>query len=377
MRSAKTESGRWLTVTVNLCRVLLGLVFLFSGTVKAIDPVGTQIKLSDYLGAMGLPGIFPDGALLLVSCLLAGFEMLMGSYLLMGIFCRGTSLLTLVFMGLLTPFTLYVAIANPVQDCGCFGDALILTNWQTFIKNVVLLAFAVTVRIGYRVIVPSVREKRQWVVTLIVLAISGRFMVENVNGLPAIDFRPYRVGTDLRAEVLERHNEKMTDFVVMDRNLNDVTADLLLDSGYVFLMVSPYLESASWSDLDLIDDLSEYCDRYGYRMVCLTASGREEIREWAANTAAGYDIMNCDAVPLKTMVRSNPGLVLLADGMIVNKWSHSDIPTDSELTAPLENLQGVLERPFDPLRTPWGVGALLLVPLLLVAVIEKLKKMIH
>lgn len=377
MRSAKTESGRWLTVTVNLCRVLLGLVFLFSGTVKAIDPVGTQIKLSDYLGAMGLPGIFPDGALLLVSCLLAGFEMLMGSYLLMGIFCRGTSLLTLVFMGLLTPFTLYVAIANPVQDCGCFGDALILTNWQTFIKNVVLLAFAVTVRIRYRVIVPSVREKRQWVVTLIVLAISARFMVENVNGLPAIDFRPYRVGTDLRAEVLERHNEKMTDFVVMDRNLNDVTADLLLDSGYVFLMVSPYLESASWSDLDLIDDLSEYCDRYGYRMVCLTASGREEIREWAANTAAGYDIMNCDAVPLKTMVRSNPGLVLLADGMIVNKWSHSDIPTDSELTAPLENLQGVLERPFDPLRTPWGVGALLLVPLLLVAVIEKLKKMIH
>ncbi len=377
MRSAKTESGRWLTVTVNLCRVLLGLVFLFSGTVKAIDPVGTQIKLSDYLGAMGLPGVFPDGALLLVSCLLAGFEMLMGSYLLMGIFCRGTSLLTLVFMGLLTPFTLYVAIANPVQDCGCFGDALILTNWQTFIKNVVLLAFAVTVRIGYRVIVPSVREKRQWVVTLIVLAISARFMVENVNGLPAIDFRPYRVGTDLRAEVLERHNEKMTDFVVMDRNLNDVTADLLLDSGYVFLMVSPYLESASWSDLDLIDDLSEYCDRYGYRMVCLTASGREEIREWAANTAAGYDIMNCDAVPLKTMVRSNPGLVLLADGMIVNKWSHSDIPTDSELTAPLENLQGVLERPFDPLRTPWGVGALLLVPLLLVAVIEKLKKMIH
>lgn len=377
MRSAKTESGRWLTVTVNLCRVLLGLVFLFSGTVKAIDPVGTQIKLSDYLGAMGLPGIFPDGALLLVSCLLAGFEMLMGSYLLMGIFCRGTSLLTLVFMGLLTPFTLYVAIANPVQDCGCFGDALILTNWQTFIKNVVLLAFAVTVRIGYRMIVPSVREKRQWVVTLIVLAISARFMVENVNGLPAIDFRPYRVGTDLRAEVLERHNEKMTDFVVMDRNLNDVTADLLLDSGYVFLMVSPYLESASWSDLDLIDDLSEYCDRYGYRMVCLTASGREEIREWAANTAAGYDIMNCDAVPLKTMVRSNPGLVLLADGMIVNKWSHSDIPTDSELTAPLENLQGVLERPFDPLRTPWGVGALLLVPLLLVAVIEKLKKMIH
>lgn len=377
MNQTKTESYKWLAVTVNLCRVLLGLVFLFSGTVKAIDPVGTQIKLSDYLSSMGFAGIFPDGALLLASCLLAGFEMLMGAYLLMGVFRRGTSLLILVFMGLLTPFTLYVALANPVQDCGCFGDALILTNWQTFIKNVVLLVFAVIVRIWYGLVVPLVRDNRQWVVTLIVLAISARFMVENVNGLPAIDFRPYRIGTDLRAEVLERHNEKMTDFVVMDRNLDDVTADLLLDSGYVFLMVAPYLESASWSDLDLIDDLSEYCDRYGYRMVCLTASGRDEIREWAANTAASYEIWNCDAVPLKTMVRSNPGVVLLDNGIIVNKWSHSDIPQDNVLTAPLEKLPKVLNRPFDPLRTPWGVGILLVVPLLLVAVIEKLKKMIH
>mgnify|MGYP003295873651 CR=1 FL=1 len=377
MMQKQTESKRWLSVTVNLCRVLLGLVFLFSGTVKAIDPVGTQIKLSDYLSAMSLGGIIPDGALLLMSCVLSGFEMLMGAYLLMGVFRRGSSLLVLVFMGLLTPFTLYVALVNPVQDCGCFGDAVILTNWQTFIKNVVLLALAVTVRIWNGLVVSPVREKRQWVVTLVVLAISARFMIENVNGLPAIDFRPYRIGTDLRAEVLDRHNPKMTDFVIMDRNLDDVTANLLLDSGYVFLISSPYLESASWSDLDLIDDLLEYCDRYGYRMVCLTASGREEIREWTANTAAGYEILNCDAVPLKTMVRSNPGVVLLDNGVISNKWSHSDIPTDSELTAPLEKLPDVLHRPYDPLRTPYGIALLLLLPLLLVAVIEKIGKLVH
>lgn len=377
MRRKLSETRRWPAAAVNLCRVLLGAVFLFSGTVKAIDPVGSQIKFSDYLSSFGLDGFLSDGTLLVSACLLAGFEVLMGAYMLMGVFRRGTSLLVLVFMCVMTPFTLYVALENPVQDCGCFGDALILTNWQTFMKNVVLLALAITVRIRYSLVTPLVREKRQWVVTLVVLVISVRFMMGNVNGLPAIDFRPYRIGTDLRAEVLEHRNPDMTDFFVLDRNMNDVTGDLLLDSGFVFLMVAPYLETASWSDLDLIDDLSDYCNRYGYRMVCLTASGREEIREWVANTAAGYDIMNCDAVPLKTMVRSNPGVVLLDNGVIANKWSHSGIPQDSELSAPLEELPDVHHRPFDPLRTPWGVTLLMILPLLLVAVIEKLNMMTH
>lgn len=377
MKSMSSKSKQLLPVAVNLCRVLLGLVFLFSGTVKAIDPVGTQIKILDYLNSFSLDGLLPDGTALLLSCLLAGFEILLGAYMLMGVFRRGTSLLVLLFMCVVTPFTLYVAIANPVQDCGCFGDALILTNWQTFAKNIVLLALAVFVRVRNGCVRPLVRGSRQWVVTLVVLAISVRFMVQNVNTLPAIDFRPYSIGTDLRAEVLERHNQKMTDFVMFDRDLYDVTDSILMDSGYVFLMVSPYLEDASWSNLDLIDDLSEYCDRYGYRMVCLTASGREEMREWAANTAADYDFLNCDAVPLKTLVRSNPGLVLLKDGVIANKWSHMEIPQDSQLTAPLEQLPDILHRPYDPFRTAGGVMLLFVLPLVVIALIEKLEKLIH
>ncbi|MCQ2083794.1 MAG: DoxX family protein [Bacteroidaceae bacterium] len=377
MKSMSSKSKQLLPVAVNLCRVLLGLVFLFSGTVKAIDPVGTQIKILDYLNSFSLDGLLPDGTVLLLSCLLAGFEILLGAYMLMGVFRRGTSLLVLLFMCVVTPFTLYVAIANPVQDCGCFGDALILTNWQTFAKNIVLLALAVFVRVRNGCVRPLVRGSRQWVVTLVVLAISVRFMVQNVNTLPAIDFRPYSIGTDLRAEVLERHNQKMTDFVMFDRDLYDVTDSILMDSGYVFLMVSPYLEDASWSNLDLIDDLSEYCDRYGYRMVCLTASGREEMREWAANTAADYDFLNCDAVPLKTLVRSNPGLVLLKDGVIANKWSHMEIPQDSQLTAPLEQLPDILHRPYDPFRTAGGVMLLFVLPLVVIALIEKLEKLIH
>ena len=118
-------------VLVNFCRVLLGLTFLFSGVVKAIDPVGTQIKLSDYLMAFGMGGTVLESTLLILACLLAGFEILIGSYLTVGAFYRGSSLIALVMMVILTPFTLYLALENPVEDCGCFGDALVLTNWQT------------------------------------------------------------------------------------------------------------------------------------------------------------------------------------------------------------------------------------------------------
>ena len=131
-------------VLVNFCRLLLGLTFMFSGIVKAVDPVGTQIKLSDYLYAFGMGGMMLDSTLLILACLLAGFEILLGAYLAMGAFCKGSSLVVLIFMCIVTPFTLYLAVSNPVEDCGCFGDAIVLTNWQTFGKNVFLLLLAVS-----------------------------------------------------------------------------------------------------------------------------------------------------------------------------------------------------------------------------------------
>lgn len=366
-----------LKLVVNFCRVILGAVFMFSGIAKAIDPVGTQIKLADYMYAFGMGGTFLDSTLLIFACLLAGFEILFGIYMLTGSFGKGTSWIVLVIMVLLTPFTLYLALKNPVEDCGCFGDALVLTNWQTFYKNLFLLVLALVVFIWRSKIVPFISPPRQWIVTLVMVCIIVRFMTGNIRNLPVIDFRPYKIGTDLRAEVLERSNPAMTDFFITDDSLADQTANILGNKGYSFLLVSPHLESASENNLDLIDDVYDYCEHWGYDMIGLTASGADAIRKWTEDTGAEYRFLNCDEIPLQTMVRSNPGLMLLKDGVIINKWSHSGIPSDEELSAPLDEISlGTI--PADvPWRTPWAILLLFLSPLVLIVLIDLFKRLIQ
>ena len=364
-------------ILVNFCRVLLGLTFMFSGVVKAIDPVGTQIKLSDYLYAFGMGGYLLDSTLIILACLLAGLEILVGAYLLVGAFPKGTSLVVLVMMVLLTPFTIYIALNNPVEECGCFGDALVLTNWETFYKNIFLLLLALLVFIKRKAIVPFVEGRRHWVITLIVTLIAVRFMTANINSLPVLDFRAYKVGTDLRTEVLENRNPAMADFSVMDADMNDLTADLLSDSSYTFLLVSAHLENASESNLDLIDDVFDYCGHYGYKIIGLTSSSEDVIKQWTENAGAEIPFLFCDEIPLQTMVRSNPGLILLRNGVIVNKWSDVRIPSDEELSGPLDVIKvGQLPDP-DPLRTPWAVCVLFLLPLFMVVLIDRLKRMIQ
>ncbi len=364
-------------VLVNFCRILIGLTFLFSGIVKAIDPVGTQIKLSDYLYAFGMGGMLLDSTLLIFACLLAGFEILIGAYMTSGVFSKGSSLLTLLMMSVLTPFTLYIAIKNPVEECGCFGDALVLTNWQTFYKNIFLLAIAIFVFVRRKLIVPFVVEKRQWIITLFTVSIAVRFMVGNINGLPVLDFRAYKVGTDLRHEVLESANPAMADFTLMDEDFNDLTANILNDSGYTFLLVSPHLETASETNVDLIDDIFDYCEHYGYNIIGVTASGADAIAVWNENVGVDMDFLRCDEIPLQTMVRSNPGLILLHDGILVNKWSHGTIPQDEMLSGPIDELRIGAVPQKDPFRTPWAVGLLFMLPLLMIFLIDWLRGLIQ
>jgi len=364
-------------ISVNFCRVILGLVFMFSGVVKAIDPVGTQIKFADYMSAFGLGSLFSDNTLLIFACLLAGFELLLGIYMTMGAYIRGTSFLIALFMLAVTPFTLYLALKNPVDDCGCFGDVIILTNWQTFWKNVFLLALALYVFIRRRLSVSFVVEEIQWVLTLVSAIIIVKFLAGNINHLPLLDFKPYKTGTDLRQAVLNGQNPEMADFFIMDGNLDDVTKDILGYEGYTFLLVSPYLESANERNIDLINDIYDYCVKYGYRMYCLTSSGSGVIREWSDNTGAEYSFLHGDDIPLQTMVRANPGLVLLHDGVIVNKWSHLNIPKESDLEGPLESVETGMFPAFDPLKTVQGVALLFLMPLLLLGLISLLKSKIQ
>lgn len=361
-------------VLVNFCRIILGLTFMFSGIVKAIDPMGTQIKLTDYLYAFGMGSSVIGSTLLILACILAGFEILIGAYQLLGAFTKGTSLLTLLMMLAFTPLTLYLAIKNPVQDCGCFGDAVVLTNWQTFYKNLFLLALAVLVLVGRKYIIPFVVERRQWVITVFVATISVWFMATNITRLPILDFRPYKVGTDLRSEI-QNNNMSFSDLSIMDDDMNDVTMDILNDSSYTFLLVSPHVEDASESDLDLIDDLFDYCAYWGYNMIGVTSSGTDAVRRWTENAGAELKFMFCDEIPLQTMVRSNPGLVLISNGVLVNKWSHSYIPSDEELSGPLDEISVGHEPEPDPLRTPWAVALIFILPLLIIALIDKAREL--
>lgn len=370
------KENKALKVLVNFCRILLGLTFMFSGIVKAIDPVGTQIKLFDYLTAFGMGGTILDSTLLILACMLAGFEILIGSYLAMGAFIRGTSFLTLLMMLVLTPFTLYLALKNPVQDCGCFGDAVIITNWQTFYKNVLLLVLAMIVFIWRKRVSPFVSVRRQWVITVFMVTISVKFMASNIVNLPVLDFRPYKVGTNLLSQVSDG-NPLFADFSIMDDDMNDVTMDILADTGYTFLLVSPHVEDASESDMDLIDDVFDYCTNWGYNIVGVTSSGSDAIKRWTENTGSELKFMFSDEIPLQTMVRSNPGLVLIKGGVLVNKWSHACIPSDEELSGPLDEISvGYLPEP-DPLHTPWAVALLFVVPLLMIMLIDKLKRLIQ
>ena len=331
-------------VAVNIARVVLGVTLILSGFVKAVDPLGTQYKIADYLGALHLAQYVSDAMTLGASVLLSATEFMLGTLLLLAIRRRLVTLLTLLLFAVMTPLTLWLAIANPVSDCGCFGDALVLTNWLTFWKNVVLLALAVIAWRWSLKMVRFVSPTNQWIVinytAVFILVVSGWSLYD----LPYFDFRPYHIGTNLRAgwqQAMEGADLPYADFF-MERADDgaDVTDSLLSKDGYLFLLVSPHLEQADNSQLDLINQLYEYALDNGYPFYCLTASGDKGISSWRDATGAEYPFCQTDETTLKTIIRSNPGLLLLKDGIILRKWSHNSLPVidEPEEEVPLEKL---------------------------------------
>ena len=326
---------------VNIARLLLALTFILSGFVKAVDPLGTQYKIHDYLAAIGLASIVPDFGTLASSVILSATEFLLGICLLFAIRRRLVSKIVVVLMTVMTLLTLWLAIDDPVTDCGCFGDALVLTNWQTFWKNVVLLAAALIVW-RYPLDMPRlISEPNQWIVMnysafFILVIIAGR----SLYTLPQFDFRPYHVGTNLREgwqRMLEGEDSPYTEFFIESTDEGeDITEAVLGSQGYTFLLVAPHLENANDSQFDRLNSIYEYCLDNGYQFYCLTASTQRGIGRWQDITGAEYPFCNTDETTLKTVIRSNPGLLLLNDGVIIRKWSHNTLPSDEELGDRLE-----------------------------------------
>lgn len=194
----------------NVCRFLLAVVFLFSGFVKANDPLGTVYKVQDYLEAWGLQSLSAGYVPYLAAMLCALLEFILGIYLFFGIRRRVAPLLVLLVMSFMTPLTLWLAIANPISDCGCFGDAVVLTNWETFFKNVVLLIAAISVFKWRQYIFNLVTTKVDWLISLYSILFIIFFMLFCLRYLPVFDFRPYHVGADIVKGMTIPEGEKPT-----------------------------------------------------------------------------------------------------------------------------------------------------------------------
>ena len=328
-------------LAVNIARLVLAVAFILSGFVKAVDPLGTQYKIHDYLGAMGLGSMMPDFMTLSAAVLLSAVEFIFGICLLFAIRRRLVSKLVLALLVVMTLLTLWLALANPINDCGCFGDAIVLTNWQTFWKNIILLACAVIVWKHPLEMPRLIGEPSQWIVmnysgVFILLVIAAR----SLYTLPQFDFRPYHIGTNLREgwqRMMDGEDSPYAEFFMeLTDEGEDITQQVLDDEGYTFLLVSPHLEQADDSQLDELNQLYEYSLDNGYPFYCLTASSERGISHWRDITGAEYPFCFTDETTLKTVIRSNPGLLLLHDGTIIRKWSHNNLPGEDELTGKLE-----------------------------------------
>ena len=372
---------------VNIARLVLAIVLILSGFVKAVDPLGTQYKIHDYLQAVDLAKYVPDIATLSAAVLLSAIEFGLGICLLFAIRRRLVTMLTLILMLVMTPITLWLALTNPISDCGCFGDAVVLTNWQTLAKNVVLLILAIIVKCWPLEMMRFISRSNQWIVinysALFIVAVSGWSLYD----LPYFDFRPYHVGTDLRAgwlKMMEGEESPYSDFFVerlpnsseanneQSTESEDITEPMLLNQGYTFLLVSPHLEQANDSQLDRINEVHEYAQDYDYPFYCLTASGKDGIQQWRERTGAEYAFCQTDDIVLKTMIRSNPGLMLLKDGKVIRKWSHNRLPSEEVLTKQLQFLE-IGQMPED--SVPQKILTILLwyvLPLLLLTLADRL-----
>jgi triosephosphate isomerase len=359
--------------------MVLAVTFILSGFVKAVDPLGTQYKIEDYLQALGLTSLTgPMGSwgALAVAVVLAAVEFCIGIFLLFAIRRRLSSRLALVIMAVMTPLTLWLALANPISDCGCFGDAIVLTNWQTLWKNVVLLAAAIVVAKWPLQMVRFISESNQWIVinysAVFILAISGWSLYDR----PQFDFRPYHVGSDLRTgwnKMMDGEESPFADFFIerMDDG-EDITEQVLNSEGYTFLLVAPYLEKADDSQLDLINQLYEYAQDYGYPFYGLTASGEKAVSQWRDLTGADYPFCQTDGTTLKTIIRSNPGLLLLKDGVVIGKWSHNMLPNEYDLDKPLEESE-LGRLPGDSVaRRILGLLMWFVLPLVLLSIADRL-----
>ena len=364
----------------NLCRIIVGIVFIYSGFVKGIDPLGSDYKFTDYFNAFGMGWM--NATTLFFSFALSLAEFLIGIALLFNLWVSRMAWGSLLFMAFFTPLTLVLALTNPVSDCGCFGDAMILTNWQTFWKNIILFLLAIMIFVYRKEYKSSLSLMGQF--SFLTLAGAGMLCLSIYcyRHLPVLDFRPYAVGKNItesmrlpegakpdQYEVTLKYKNKQTgeirsfteenypwqdtlnweyessserlvkkgyitpihDLVIEHPTLGNITEEILEDDNHTILAVAYNLNQSDTQYQPAINRLAEYACEKGIRFYGLTSSTERDIEAYKKRNHVPYEFCTADEIQLKTMIRSNPGVIILREGTILDKWAGKDVPDVKEL----------------------------------------------
>ncbi len=364
----------------NIARFIIGAVFIFSGFVKAIDPWGSAFKFYDYFEAFGMDFLMP--LTLVFAIILSTSELLIGLNLFFKIRMKETAWALFIFMAFFTILTLILAITNPVTDCGCFGDALILTNWQTFFKNLIFLVPTLIVFQQRKLYEKGFASIIEWSASGVFAIIVVLLSVYCLRNLPLMDFRPYKIGanipklmeipegmptdeyetvmiyekngiqkeftlnspekpwSDTTWKWIETRNRLISkgyvppihDFSLVSPDGEDITGGLLSDSGYSFLIVSSNVKKINPKGLKIINEFASRALEEGYRVYGMTSSTQQVIEEATGQVQLAFTFYTTDEITLKTIIRSNPGLLLIKEGVVLGKWHFRNVPL-------LENLK--------------------------------------
>ena len=362
------------------CRIAVGLLFIFSGLIKINDPLGFSYKLEEYFEVFHIT--FLNGIAVWIAVILCALEIILGFALLIGVRAKQVAwglLLLIIFFSFLTFYSAYFKV---VQTCGCFGDAIPLTPWQSFSKDLVLLVLIIVLFINRNAIKPLFNAKTSDRLLMASVIISLGFGIYTYNFLPVIDFLPYKIGNNileemktppgakpdeyevtyslqnkktsatktmtdkeyLKTEIWKDSNwviigtpesrlvrkgfaPKITDLIIQDAQGNNYTQELLSSPYYQLYIVAYNLKETNSKAINRINALAaNLTQNYNVRTIFLTSNSPTDAIAFAKDRRLISETFYADGVPLKSMVRANPGLILIKNGTVINKWHHHNMP---------------------------------------------------
>ncbi|WP_443944575.1 BT_3928 family protein [Pedobacter sp. AW1-32] len=372
---------------LGFARLFVGILFIFSGLIKANDPLGFGYKLQEYFEVFHMD--FLSGMATGIAILLCTLEIVLGALLLLGFWAKKVSwglLLLIIFFTLLTFIS---AAFKVVTSCGCFGDAIPLTPWQSFGKDVILLLLIIFIFVNKKLITPLFsKESTQRGISIAVVLVSLLFGLYTYNFLPIVDFLPYKVGAHipslmvippgekpdefeimyhlknkktkdekdmsdkdyLKTEIWKDENweivgeptkrlvkkgfePKIKDLVISDASGTDYTKELVENPYYSLIFVAYDLNHTNEKAIGNLNALAlNATQQFNIRTVLLTSNSAQDAGAFVKKNNIFSEVFYADAVPLKSMVRANPGILLMKNGVVINKWHYNTVPSFEELS---------------------------------------------